>query len=893
MLGATKKIGLLVILLLSLQTTAFAISSSSNYSLDFGGVVTGSQNFKSANYEVQSGPTPIATNSYSANNQLMTINLLPLCGDGLINSGEECDGGNLNGKTCLDYGFDSGSLSCSATCTIITTACVDDEEPDDGGGPILLKKCGDGKVNRPSEECDDGNKKDGDGCSAKCKIEHGVADDDDDEVGDDDEGADDDDEPADDDEEPADDEDTDDDDDEVDDDEPADDELIEEELVEDTDYQGDIESYGEISDGWQIQAVIPSTEIPDEFDQFCLPVEKGTFTIDETLFLADFLRPTEKYTLALFDSQSNLLEQKEVETDQNGNFIAEFSELYENGTYIVQAKNVDDELVETYTFHLDIRQDDSLELVSLGDNHQIETNYKKTIDLGALNNSKKLDLNGKAEPGARLFAYLEGSQIFVKTVFIDKTGEFEINLPENLEAGDYKLHLLQVLPNKTMSKNLSYKFTLEEERGYSIWSLALLLALILLALANCGGFITKDSFKKIMSLFGLALILSVVPMQSSAFANAPQALVYEGRLLDSSGAVITAPQTFRFSFWSSADKLPGDIDGVTGLIVPTAANYSLWQEEQTVTPNANGTFSLRLGDVTPLPDIDYTVHKYLQVEVMPAGSLPTDYELLDPTGDNGADAEDRKTIGSVPYALNTEAAQYSNEEGFVIDNDDTILNAGTGSVELQFGDTLGKILSYDTDNSYFNFNDNVNIEGDLTLTGTINGVDITTLSGAPEDKALVFTAEYSGSTLQADGGGDNRGKMQVGYVNAGLTDKRNFYLWTTRQAAMQDMDIVLSVKLPKDFDHFNAAPLTINYKTSNGDNLVNSVDVFLYDTNGLAVPLTGGSALASGTWDSANITFGGAPVFTANNTITLRIKLSTTSAGYAQVSDVIFNYTTT
>jgi len=45
------------------------------------------------------------------------------CGDGNVNVayGEVCDGANFNGQDCTDYGFDSGSLTCSADCKTITT----------------------------------------------------------------------------------------------------------------------------------------------------------------------------------------------------------------------------------------------------------------------------------------------------------------------------------------------------------------------------------------------------------------------------------------------------------------------------------------------------------------------------------------------------------------------------------------------------------------------------------------------------------------------------------------------------------------------------------------------------------------------------------------------------
>jgi cysteine-rich repeat protein len=64
----------------------------------------------------------------------------PLCGNSIVNPSEECDDGNLvNGD------------GCAADCTI---------EP----------FCGDNELNE-GEACDDGNSTDGDGCSAECQDE--------------------------------------------------------------------------------------------------------------------------------------------------------------------------------------------------------------------------------------------------------------------------------------------------------------------------------------------------------------------------------------------------------------------------------------------------------------------------------------------------------------------------------------------------------------------------------------------------------------------------------------------------------------------------------------------------------------------------------------------------
>lgn len=52
------------------------------------------------------------------------------CGNGMIDMGEQCDLVDLNGFTCEQLGYGSGSLTCDPiTCTYDTSGCV----PDMGG----------------------------------------------------------------------------------------------------------------------------------------------------------------------------------------------------------------------------------------------------------------------------------------------------------------------------------------------------------------------------------------------------------------------------------------------------------------------------------------------------------------------------------------------------------------------------------------------------------------------------------------------------------------------------------------------------------------------------------------------------------------------------------------
>ncbi len=90
------------------------------------------------------------------------------CGDGILNVGEECDDGN-----------ETQNDNCSNTChrAMCGDAIVNvGEECDDGNriqndlctNDCRVPRCGDGAVQR-GEECDDGNDSDGDSCTSQCR----------------------------------------------------------------------------------------------------------------------------------------------------------------------------------------------------------------------------------------------------------------------------------------------------------------------------------------------------------------------------------------------------------------------------------------------------------------------------------------------------------------------------------------------------------------------------------------------------------------------------------------------------------------------------------------------------------------------------------------------------
>jgi len=56
------------------------------------------------------------------------------CSNGNIDPGEQCDGNDLGGKTCQDFGFTGGTLSCNSNCTFNTSGCTGG-----GGGEGIIE----------------------------------------------------------------------------------------------------------------------------------------------------------------------------------------------------------------------------------------------------------------------------------------------------------------------------------------------------------------------------------------------------------------------------------------------------------------------------------------------------------------------------------------------------------------------------------------------------------------------------------------------------------------------------------------------------------------------------------------------------------------------------------
>ncbi len=436
-------------------------------------------------------------------------------------------------------------------------------------------------------------------------------------------------------------------------------------------------------------------------------------------------------------------------------------------------------------------------------------------------------------------------------------------------------------------------------------------------------------YKLLAPIFALVLATASVLISTSGILKAatttPATINYQGRLLNSSNNPLGGNYTFRFSLWNSADWQAADtLAG--GAINVASPRYAGWQEVHNATTGTFGLFNMSLGSTTVFPNFTAGTHDFLQVEVKLTGQPDTAYEILDPQGAI-ADLIDRKTIHDQAYAENADTVDNrevgtnagdlaildaggvfginfmpsgTNADIWQIDTND---NAAGGIVQLSFGSALlNQILSYDPNgvaaaDGWFNFSDDVNIQGNLTTTGTVNGVNLASIpftNLAVRNKAVNLKPHFPGAVAEGLGGGSHRGKIQSHFVDtdgAGAPNNFNYYQWTTKQPAIQDYDIVVRWRLPDDFTAWQATPIVFRYKTNNVNLANNRLDVTMEDSLGQNIgTLAGNSGLASATFTTTNIGFGGGGIFIAGSEITIYIKMSATNAGGAYVSDLAFNY---
>lgn len=423
----------------------------------------------------------------------------------------------------------------------------------------------------------------------------------------------------------------------------------------------------------------------------------------------------------------------------------------------------------------------------------------------------------------------------------------------------------------------------------------------------------KEKLKKFI-FWGLAIAIPMLTT-STVFAGevtTPNEIYYQGALKDDNGQYLNGSYDFRFSLWSTQDFIE-NTDVIGGEIQLGAAFFG-WSEIQSL-DISNGKFYFEVGSAVPFPeDVFHSLEVYLQVEIKSSTDPVTSFEFIDI--DASDPVEDRMGFTTVPYARNSDELDYrdtgfepgnipylddegklnesmfpsnsmfptgTNEDFFTIDNDDSVDE--NGSIDLVFGKTLAKTLSYNRLSDAFEFNDSVSISGNLVVTGTING-----RSFHEQTVTDVLSPRYKNAVFVADGT-ENAGAMHE-EVEESAGKSYNHFRWSTKSSTPQDYDIQVKYTLPADFAGFEATDqIGLVFKT---DGAVSSSNInFTIEKEGdLGNDQAEGAGLglANSGWLDDSFSLNSVTVWSPGDTMVFKIKLTASKNSDARISDIKISY---
>lgn len=424
------------------------------------------------------------------------------------------------------------------------------------------------------------------------------------------------------------------------------------------------------------------------------------------------------------------------------------------------------------------------------------------------------------------------------------------------------------------------------------------------------------SLGKIAAITGafLAILLFgvfITTQTSYAAQTVPYKINYQGRLTNSSGTPLaTGNYNMKLRLYSVA-----------------TAGTAVWSETRDISTQqvavTNGQFAVQLGDVTALPASLFTSYPlYLEVE-MPTVATATCNTAACAVWTEGA-MTPRQGMASAGYAINADQvdgidgasiARIDMANTFSANNtlNGNVLIGSTNSATkfvindntptaLFTADTVNTIVKVGTTGSATlgtsvrllstsaEFNGTVRV-GDATNGIDISGANGVVLNGtARRANTILLTAEYAGAVLDAGSGANNTGSMTS---KLDLTNRRNYYKWTTTSATAQSYDVVVQVPIPSNFSAWaSTTPITVDTYTSDTTN--GTITIEARDTAGTVVTGINFASItpsAAVTWQSVSAgTISG--TYTAGGYMTLRLRMAAPTSGDTRISNITLNYLT-
>lgn len=242
---------------------------------------------------------------------------------------------------------------------------------------------------------------------------------------------------------------------------------------------------------------------------------------------------------------------------------------------------------------------------------------------------------------------------------------------------------------------------------------------------------------------------------------------------------------------------------------------------------------------------------------------------------------------------NTSAFQVQNAAGNGLFNIDTV-NATTTiqGVASQAADM------FDVKDSTGNIYIAVGSTGTVTLGNSAVGA-MTLASGSFEpilsaaarhQKSVVLTPEYAGAVLDASNDATCSATSTGTMISSlDLTNRTNYYKWTTSQATNQCYDVVVQFEVPSDWAAWNGAP-TVGAYTSDLTN--GTIKLEVRDTSGVVETNNNFASVtptATTTWQTkAGGTLTG--TYAAGNVMTIRLRMTSPTSGDVRIGNITLNY---
>jgi hypothetical protein len=422
----------------------------------------------------------------------------------------------------------------------------------------------------------------------------------------------------------------------------------------------------------------------------------------------------------------------------------------------------------------------------------------------------------------------------------------------------------------------------------------------------------RVTWKDILHLGAFLLFLSILTatcVGSPTFA-APGKINYQGRLANTAGVNMPDGQyNMKFRIYSTA-----------------AGGTALWTEVRETTNRVtvtNGQFNVQLGAVTTIPDSVFASDAtYFEVE------LPTPATATCSTASCGTYTEGamtpRQPVSSAAYAMQANNASTldgidstsfaRNDAANVFSSSNTFnstLTIGSANSATKFvindnsavalftADTSSTIVKVGTTSAATLANVRL-LSTSAEFTGTVrigtatDGVDISGANGvllsgtARRTRSILLMPEYANAVLDAGSGSNNTGSMTS---KLDLTNRRNYYKWTTASGTAQSYDVVVQVPIPSDFSAWaNTTPISIDTYTSDTTN--GTITIEARDTAGGVVSginFASVTPTATTAWQTKSAgTISG--TYTAGGYVTLRMRMASPTSGDVRISNIKLDY---